>query len=220
MEELFGQINGGKLDIYSALIIMASSLVAGFIISLVYIFTNKNKYQKSFAVTLVMLPLIIAVIIMIIGDNIARAFSLAGAFTIIRYRSEPAEAKDISYIFFALAIGLACGLYYISYAALFLLILSVIMLILHFTNFTSEKNKNLKLKITVPEDVDYENLFDDIFTKYLKRHEIIKIKTISFGALFEISYSIQLKNDVSVKELIDDIRCRNNNLSISVSKNV
>lgn len=215
MEQLFASILGTSLTVSTTLIILAASLVLGFLISFVYIRSHKHEgYAPSFAVTLVMLPIIIAVIILLIGDNVARAFSLAGAFTIIRFRSAPADPKDITYIFFTLAVGLALGLGYLGYAALFTIVLCLVSYILSVSKFGTPKNDHMILKITVPENLNYQGLFDDIFDEYAGSYRLKKVKTADFGALFEIVYFIELKSDIDQKEFLDKIRSRNGNLNV------
>ena len=146
---------------------MGSAIILGLIISLAYMKTHKKEgYSSSFTVTLIMLPVIISIIILLVGNNVARAFSLAGAFSIIRFRSAPGDPKDISYVFFTLAVGLACGMGYIGYGAIVTIILCGVMSILETTKFAMPKNKIMQLKITVPEDLNYDKLFDDILDKY------------------------------------------------------
>lgn len=215
MDALFTSILGSTLDITSVLIVLGSALLLGFLISIVYILTHKHEgYVPSFAVTLVMLPIIIAVIIILIGDNVARAFSLAGAFTIIRFRSAPADPKDITYIFFTLAVGLALGLGYIGYAVLFTIVLCLVTVFLAVFKFAVPKNEHMILKITIPENLNYMGLFDDIFSEYTSSYRLKKVKTTDFGALLETVYFIELKKDCDQKEMIDKIRSRNGNLNV------
>ena len=164
MDTLFTSILGESITFPTLMAILGSALVLGLLVSLFYMFTHRKEgFAPSFAVTLVMLPMIISVIIILIGDNVARAFSLAGAFTIVRYRSAPADPKDITYIFFMLAIGLALGLGYIGYAAVFTVILCLVALALGAVRYGVPRNEHMILKVTVPENLNYQNLFDDIF---------------------------------------------------------
>jgi len=173
-------------------------------------------YSQGFVLTLVMLPIIISIIIMLVGSNVARAFSLAGAFSIIRFRSSMGDPKDISYVFFTMAIGLALGTGLLGYAILFALMLCLIMLILSKINFGRKKNQPKLLKIMIPENIDYQDTFDDIFEKYTTAHEMLRVRTSDLGSLFEVQYNILLKNDMNEKCMIDEIRCRNGNLTITL----
>lgn len=217
METIFASIIDDGLAPAAMLVLLGCSLALGFIISIVYICTHKNTgFAPSFAITLVMLPVIIAVIILLIGDNVARAFSLAGAFTIIRFRSAPADPKDITYIFFTLAVGLALGLGYIAYATLFTVVLSLVTVFMEVFRYAVPKNDHMVLKVTVPENLDYQNLLTDILNEYTLAYKLKKVKTVDFGALFETVYYIELKKDCSQKEMLDKIRARNGNLNVQL----
>ncbi len=207
--------NSEVLSLGSTIISMGAALIFGLLISLIYMHTHKKEgYATGFPITLIMLPAIISVIILLIGNNVARAFSLAGAFSLIRFRSAPGEPKDIAYVLATLAIGLACGMGYIPYALTFAIILAAVMLILHYTNFAQTQSDAMQLKITVPENLNYKNLFDDILNDYASGWKLRRVKTSDFGTLFEVTYDIQLKQDKDQKALFDAIRCRNGNLNI------
>ncbi len=217
MDFLTASILSATFTLPQILIIMGSAVILGFAISILYVKTHKNSgYTPSFANTLVMLPLIIAVIIMLIGNNVARAFSLAGAFTIIRFRSAPADPKDITYIFFTLAVGLALGLGYIAYAVIFSLVLAVVIVIMDVMNFATPKCEHFILKVTVPENLNYRDFITDILKEYATSYRLKKVKTADFGALFEVVYYVEIKKDVDQKEMIDKIRVRNGNLNIQL----
>lgn len=218
MEGLFSNELASTLTLQGTVAIIASALVLGLFISFIYILTHKKEgYSGSFTVTLVMLPSIVAIIILLIGSNVARAFSLVGAFSLIRFRSAPGDAKDISYAFFALGVGLACGMGYIAYAFLFALILCSVMILLQITGFGINKKQSMRLKIILPEDMNYQNAFDDLLDIYTQNYKLDKVKTSEFGSLYEITYSIELKKDADTKKFIDSLRCRNGNLSIILS---
>ncbi len=215
--DIFASILDGSLTLVKMLVLLGCSLALGFFISVVYICTHKKSgFPPSFAVTLVMLPAIIAVIILLIGDNVARAFSLAGAFTIIRFRSAPADSKDITYIFFTLAVGLALGLGYIGYAALFTVVLAAVTVLMELFRYAVPKNEHMILKVTVPENLDYQNLITDILEEYTSSWKLKKVKTTDFGALFETVYYIELKAGCDQKQMIDKIRARNGNLNVQL----
>ena len=147
LETIITSTNGESFTLFNAILIIISSIVLGLIISLAYMKTHKKEgYATGFTITLIMLPVIIAIIILLVGNNVARAFSLAGAFSIIRFRSAPGDPKDITYVFFTLAVGLTCGMGYIGYAFIFTLILCALTLILDATKFAMPKQKHLSLK--------------------------------------------------------------------------
>lgn len=217
MDNLLASVLSDSLTLKDTLIVLISALVLGIVISLLYIVTHKKTgYTPSFAITLVMLPAIIGVIIMLIGNNVARAFSLAGAFTIIRFRSAPADPKDIAYVFFTLAAGLALGLGYVGYAVIFTAILAAALLILECVRFGIPKTEHFILKVTVPEDLNYQDLITDILKEYSTSYRLKKVKTVDFGALFETVYYVELKKGADQKEMIDKIRVRNGNLNVQL----
>ncbi|MGN1032682.1 MAG: DUF4956 domain-containing protein [Intestinibacter sp.] len=221
LESIITTTSGESFTFINAIIVLVTSIVLGLIISLSYMKTNsKDRFGSNFSVTLVMLPVIIAIIILLVGNNVARAFSLAGAFSIIRFRSAPGDPKDIAYIFFTLAVGLACGMGYIGYSVLFTFVLCSVMLILEKVNFGTNKEKTMELKIVVPEDLNFEGVFDSILNEYTNSYSVERVRTRDFGALFEITYLIKLKQDVSSKNLLDELRCKNGNLNISLTSSI
>ena len=192
------------------------ALGLGFVVSLIYMFGGKARKSSNFAFTLVILPPIVAIVIMLVGSDVARAFSLAGVFALVRFRSIPGDSKDIASIFFAMAVGLMAGMGFITYAAIATVLIGLVCIILLKTGFGSIKNIGKELKITVPENLNYEGVFTPIFEKFTNGAKIKKVKTTNMGTLFELTYSVNLKGDVSEKEFIDELRCRNGNLKIAI----
>ncbi len=194
---------------------MGFSLVFGFIISLCYLKTSRSMNSlHGFAVTLIMLPVILAIIILFVGSDVARAFSLAGTASIIRFRSAPGEPKDIGFIFFALAAGLSCGVGMYLAGFLFTIFLSVAVLILDKVRFGRRKNPAQTLKITIPEDLNYKEAFTDILESNTEQYALKRVKTTDLGSLFEVNYQVVLHEDTDEKSFLDELRCRNGNLSI------
>lgn len=200
-----------------ALLILGVAIVIGLIISVSYMKANPNNYTQSFTLTLVLLPTIVAIIILLIGSNIARAFSLAGAFSIIRFRSAPGNPKDIAYILFTMAAGLACGVGAFGYAVLFTILLCAMMYILSYVKFGVRKSSQKLLKVTIPESLNYQDAFDEVFKQFNVDYELKKIRTTDLGSLYELVYAITMSDDVNQKEFLDAIRCRNGNLDISLT---
>lgn len=206
------------ISITTALLTIFISMVVGFIISLTYMKTADNgQYTQNFSLTLILLPIIIALIILLIGSNVARAFSLAGAFSIVRFRSAPGNPKDITYVFFSMATGLACGVGFFLYAIIFTIVLCLIMFVLSFINYGSKKSSQKILKITIPENLNFEGIFDEILDKYTQNYSLNKVKTVDMGSLFELDYSVSLNNNTNQKKFIDELRCKNGNLTIILS---
>lgn len=203
------------IDFLSIIIIIFTSIVLGLILALTYIFTHrKESYSPSFTTTLILLPTVVSIIIVLVSNNIARAFSLAGIFALTRFRSEQQDTKDIAYVFTTIAIGLSTGLGYIAYGVLITLILCLLLIILDVSKFSMLGNKSKTLKIIIPEDLNFDNLFDDIFEKYCRSYRLNKSRTTDFGTLFELTYTIVFKKNISEKAFIDEIRTRNSNLNV------
>jgi hypothetical protein len=215
LSSIFSSTTTETLTLSSSLIILLSALALGFGISLIYMLTHKKEgYSSSFVIALIMLPAIIAMIILLVGNNVARAFSLAGAFSLIRFRSAPGNSKDIAYVFFTLGVGLACGMGYIAYAALFAVILCGVMVLLTKIKFGDSRSHPMLLKIIIPEDMEYDSVFDEALNEYTSAHKLCKVKTTEFGSLFEMTYSIIMKTPSESKKFIDKLRCLNGNMNI------
>ncbi len=198
------------------LISMASALVLGVIQAILY--TIKNQYTKSFIITLILVPVAASIVISLTSGNIGLGVAVAGAFSLIRFRSVPGSGKEITAIFLAMVTGLTIGTGYIIYAAIFSVVTSLIMVVLNLTNLFNQNrlgNKKI-LKITIPEDLNYTNVFKDLFAEYTKSHKKIRVKTTNMGSMFRITYEIVLKDNELEKEFIDNLRCRNGNLEISI----
>ncbi|SES81581.1 protein of unknown function [Natronincola peptidivorans] len=193
------------------------SFVLGLMISYTYIKTYKGKfYSQTFAHTLIILGVVISIVIVAIGSNIARAFSLAGALSIIRFRSSIGDPRDIAFIFFVLGAGLASGAGLFIPAAVFTVILCALIFVLYHIDFGARDGKQKILKITVPENLNFEGLFDDLLKEHLEEFSLQSIRTTNLGTMFELVYSIRSKDNVDEKTLIDDIRSRNGNLNVTI----
>jgi hypothetical protein len=207
-----------SLNIRSTLIGIFAALVLGLVICVTYLVTmTKRERSASFILSLIILPAIVAIVILLIGGNLARAFSMAGIFTIVRFRSIPGDAKDISYVFLSMAVGLSIGLGYLTLGAVVTVIISAVIVIVNKSGFGITRQKEKRLRIMIPEDMNYEGAFDDLFTKYTDHCELQRVRTTNMGTLFEISYDILMKKDISEKEFIDSLRCRNGNLTIQLA---
>lgn len=189
------------------------ALVLGLIIALAYMY--KNNYSKTFVVTVALLPVIIQSVIMVVNGNLGTGVAVMGAFSLIRFRSAPGSAREIFVIFFTMAVGLACGMGYVMYAGLFTLAVSIMMLALHLLRFGEAGSREKTLRVTIPEDLDYAHVFDDLFRKYTTEHTLQKVRTTNLGGLYELLYLITLTNVDKEKDLLDGIRQRNGNLTIS-----
>ena len=208
--------NSGTLSISTALICMGAAIIFGIIIALVHMYST--KCSKNFAITIAVLPLLVQVVIMMVNGNLGTSIAILGSFSLIRFRSMQGNSRELVSIFFAMAIGLAVGMGHIMYAFVFTLITSLALIILQKSSFGMKKNNEKSLKITIPENLDYTNIFDDIFDKYTNNIELNKIKTTNMGSMFELSYNINLKNNINEKDFIDEIRTRNGNLTVNLGR--
>lgn len=217
MNNLFNEILSNvsaDITVGGSLATILVALMFGGVIGFTYYKTQDEYYQRSMAVTLLMLPVILSVIILFVGSNIARAFSLAGTLSIIRFRSVPGDPKDIGYIFFDIAAGLACGVGLYAYGAIFVFILCVVMILAEKFKIFEKKTAQKTLRITIPENLNYQGAFDEILKKYTKKYSLVKIRTTDLGSLFELYYSVVMQRDKDEQEFINELRCRNGNLNI------
>lgn len=203
-----------EMSVTGAVITMLVAILFGGVIGFTYYKTQEENYQRSMAITLLMLPVILSVIILFVGSNIARAFSLAGTLSIIRFRSAPGDPKDIGFIFFDIAAGLACGVGFYGYGAIFVIILCAVMMLAEKYRLFEKKSPQKTLRITIPENLNFQGAFDEILKKYTKKYTLTQIKTTDLGSLFELNYSVSMLHDVDEQEFINELRCRNGNLNI------
>jgi hypothetical protein len=218
LDSIFTSTSGESAIALTALLAaLGAAFLIGLLISFVYMKTNTQKpASQSFTLTLVLLPAVVALIILLVGNNVARAFSLAGAFSIIRFRSAPGDAEDITFVLFSMAVGLAAGMGFLAYAAVAGMLFCAVMILLELGKYGKTKDVMKLLKITVPENLDFSHAFDDILQKYTLSSKLRKIRTSDLGSLFEVSYTIKIKEDTNEKEFIDELRCRNGNLNITL----
>jgi hypothetical protein len=206
------------ISISSALLCIGTALLLGVIICMAYfIITPRKDRSASFTLSLIILPVIVAVVIILIGGNLARAFSMAGIFTIVRFRSVPGDSKDISFVFLSMAVGLSVGLGYLTLGIVVAVVIGAVIVLVSKLGIGIPKQKEKRLRITIPEDMNYQGAFDDLFQKYTSYYEMQKVKTTNLGTLYELSYDIVMKDTGVEKEFLDAIRCRNGNLGIMLS---
>lgn len=205
------------ITVGSFLICIAAALVLGAVIALAVRF--RNRHSGGFLVTLAMLPATVAVVIMLVNGNLGAGVAVAGAFSLVRFRSAPGTAREICAIFVAMAVGLGCGMGYPGFAALFALIMCMVLLVCTLMKVGQRSDHRLQktLRITVPEDLDYANMFDDLFAEFTTHAELLSVKTTNLGSLNRLTYEITLKKPGTEKTLIDSLRVRNGNLEISMS---
>ncbi|MCR4901886.1 MAG: DUF4956 domain-containing protein [Butyrivibrio sp.] len=216
---LFGTIiSNGEITGTSFMGATLCSLAIGIFIAFMY--TLGNKYSKSYVVTLALLPAIVEVVIMMVNGNIGAGIAVAGAFSLVRFRSAAGSGQEITTVFLAMAVGLATGMGYIGIACIFAVIISLVNLVLNKSGFGEKGDAVRTLKITVPEGLDFEGIFDDLFERYTTSSKLEDVRTSGMGSLYKLTYTVSFRNGVSVKNMIDEMRQRNGNLEISCSRQV
>ncbi|EKU16299.1 hypothetical protein D593_1918 [Streptococcus intermedius BA1] len=218
-DQLFNDVfTGTTINPVSVFGAIGIALVLGLILAKVYQY--KTIYSKSFMMTLVMLPTLIAIVIFLVNGSLGAGVAVMGAFSLIRFRSAPGGAKELLAIFLAMTIGIAVGMGYLIFASVFTIIMSVVMLLLETVNFGQMKHSMRQVTVVIPESLDYEMVFDDIFQKATNYVELANVKTSDMGSLFKIKYIVQLNGTMTEKELMDALRTRNGNLEIAISRYV
>ena len=213
---IFDSSSTSVISISNFLLCIGLSLVLGIIMALSYTF--KTHYTKSFLLTLAILPAVVCVVIMMVNGNVGTGVAVAGAFSLVRFRSAPGTAKEIGMIFLAMSAGLIAGMGYLGYAVLFTVILCLVFIIYNAVNFGVKRISSYKtMAVTIPEDLNYTEVFDDILKQYTSSYELKKVKTTNMGSMFRLTYDIALKDKNLEKAMIDAIRVRNGNLEISIS---
>ena len=204
-------VNQG-LSIGSMLVLMLCAAACGLLIAITAMLTG--QCSKGFAASLVTLPVVVQAVILMVNGNVGTGVAVLGAFSLVRFRSVPGSAREITSLFLAMALGLATGMGYIGYAFFFLVIIAIANILFYNTRFAEPNATDRELKITIPESLDYEGVFDDLFDKYTTRHELIHVRTSNMGSLYELCYLVRLKDSGINKSFLDEIRCRNGNLNI------
>jgi hypothetical protein len=198
------------------LICCAVSIVLGACVALIYMF--KHHAQRNFVITLALLPLIVQMVITLVNGNLGAGIAVMGVFNLVRFRSVPGSAKDIGAVFLAMAVGLATGMGYVTVAVLFVIIVGIVNAIYMLSPFGKQENLEKTLRITVPEDFDFNSIFDEVLSSYASRYELVEVKTTNMGSLYQLEYQLQLRHAGSEKHMIDQLRCLNGNLKISCGR--
>lgn len=188
------------------------SIFYGVIIARIHMY--KNQYSKNFILTLILLPLIVQTVIMLVNGNLGTGVAVAGAFSLVRFRSVPGNSREIASIFLGMTVGLAAGMGYVAIGGLLVLIVGIIMLLVSNLPVGQMNQMMRDLKVTIPENLDYEGIFDDLFAEYTTQNELLKVRTVNMGSLYELHYHILFRGDKSEKKFLDELRCWNGNLTI------
>ncbi len=206
------------ISVTDFLLCICVSLATGLILAGAYMF--RSRYTKSFVVTLALLPTVVCVVIMMVNGNVGTGVAVAGAFSLVRFRSVPGTAKEITGLFLAMSVGLVAGMGYLGFAVLFAVILSIVSMLYSSLEFGARKNgeRYKTLRITLPEDLDYGGVFAPVLEQYTFRWELIHVRTTNMGSMFRLTYQVILRDPRNEKEMIDAIRCRNGNLDVELSR--
>ena len=206
------------ISVSDFLLCLCFSLFLGVVMALSYMY--KTRYTKSFVITLAILPAVVCVVIMMVNGNVGTGVAVAGAFSLVRFRSVPGTAKEIGMLFLAMGAGLIAGMGYLGFALLFTLVMSAVFMLYNRLDLGSKKNAAAykTFKVVIPEDLDYTGVFEEIFAEYTTSCELMQVKTTNMGSMFRLTYDVVLKDPSKEKELIDKLRCRNGNLEINVSR--
>jgi len=200
-----------------SLVIIFITFLLGILISLTYMYTQKKgSYTKEYVVSLVILSITSAIVMILVGNNLARAAAIAGSLLFVRHRSAAGTAKEITFVFATMAVGASLGLGYIAFGILAAVLICLAMLFLHKISFGESSAQIRQLKITIPEDLNYKGVFDDLFTHYTLDVSLTLVRTVNMGTLYELTYQVTLKPEINEKDFIDQLRCRNGNLNISL----
>ncbi len=215
---IFDTSTTSVISVGDFLICLICALIIGLILAVAYM--HKSRYTKSFVATLALLPAVVSVVIMMVNGNVGTGVAVAGAFSLVRFRSAPGTAKEIGAIFLAMGTGLVVGMGYLAYGFLCAIILGGVMMLYSGLDFGTKKQDSLykTMSITIPEDLDYSDVFDGILRHYTSDYELIRVKTTNMGSLFRLTYNLTMKRGAKEKEMIDKLRCRNGNLEISISR--
>lgn len=214
---LFDAETAGIIPVTDFMICIGSSLIIGLLLAGMYMY--KNTYSQSFIVTIATIPAIVCVVIMMVNGNVGAGVAVAGAFSLVRFRSVPGTAKEIGVLFMAMGAGIITGMGYIAYAFLFIIVMGLVDMFYVQIGFGARKQGLLEktLHITIPEDLDYAGAFDDLFAQYTRENELVHVKTTNMGSLFKLTYRIKFREAGTEKVFIDGVRCRNGNLEVALS---
>lgn len=213
---MLNSVINGAVTVPTFLACVLTALALGLLTALV--FTAHSTHTGSLTISLALLPPVVTVVIMLVNGNVGAGLAAAGTFALVRFRSVPGTAREITGLFLSVSLGLACGMGYVGLAALFFVIMAAAVLVLGRLRFGEGSSACRQLKITIPENLDYEGLFDDLFEKYTYSHELVRVKTTNMGTLYELCYDVRLKDAEISKVFLDEIRCRNGNLTVACGR--
>ena len=215
IESIFNS-TAATISVANFMICMGIGIILGIIIALIHKFTTKTT--PNFLITLAILPVLVQVVILLVNGNLGTSLAVAGAFSLIRFRSIPGNSKEIISVFWSMAIGLALGMGYVTLSIMVTAIIAVIMILFNMISDKMVDKENRKLKIVIPENIDYEEVFNEILQKYTNKCELVKVKTTNMGSMYELKYEISLKKNINKKEFLDEIRVKNGNMLVMLER--
>ena len=210
---LSSMFHPGTYEIWSVLTAFSVALALGVVIALLY---RSGTVSQGFPVVLALMPMLVTAIIMIVNGNLGASVAVLGAFGLVRFRSAPGTAREIGFLFFAMAVGLASGMGFLTLAVLITAVAGTVFLVLERSGFGTAETRERQLKITVPEDLDYDGIFDDLFQRYTRRAALERVRTTNMGTMYELSYRVDLRDMSEQKAFLDQLRCRNGNLTVAM----
>lgn len=210
-------ITNGAITASAFAMCTAASIILGLLLSLAYMVKNR-RYSSGLVMTLALLPVTVQVVIAMVNGNLGVGVAVAGAFSLVRFRSAPGSAREICAVFASMTIGLATGMGYIGVAAIFTVVVALLLVLYTLLRFGEPRAERKTLKLTIPESLDYEGVFDDLLEKYTSFHRLDRVRTSSMGSLYQLTYRISMRDESKTREFIDQLRCRNGNLEISLGR--
>lgn len=210
-------ITNGAMTAHGFAMCTAASIILGLLLALAYMVKNR-RYSSGLVMTLALLPVTVQVVIAMVNGNLGVGVAVAGAFSLVRFRSAPGSAREICAVFASMTIGLATGMGYIGVAAIFTVVVALLLVLYTLLRFGEPRTERKTLKLTIPESLDYEGIFDNLLEQYTSFHRLDRVRTSSMGSLYQLTYSISMRDESKTREFIDQLRCRNGNLEISLGR--
>jgi len=211
LDSIFSETTA-TVDITQIMLVALTSIILGIILAFTHKVTTKSN--KNFLISIAILPLLISIVIIMVNGNLGTSVAVLGAFSLVRFRSIPGNSKEIVSVFFAMTIGLVLGMGNLIFALLVTILGSILLIGLDKFKIFDNKEKEKILKITIPENLDYTEVFDEIFNEYVKKCELTQVKTTNMGSMFDLTYNVVLKEGIDEKKFIDELRIKNGNLKI------
>lgn len=215
---IFQESTGNVITTGDIFLALGVALLSGVVFATMCFY--KTRSTKSFLMATSLLPMVVALVIILVNGNIGAGIAIAGAFSLVRFRSAAGTAKEICIIFISMAAGLTFGMGFLAYGAIFMVGAGAVLMLCETLKIWERKPvlKEKNVRITLPENLDYTSVFNDIFDKYAERYDMVKMKTTNMGSMFRVDYHIVMKDITKEKEMVDELRMRNGNLEVVVQR--